>query len=59
MLDLEALGRLVEGQGYAPQFVTVSGAHLYGFPSPDSDVDLALRDPEAVPGTFGFRDRLS
>jgi predicted nucleotidyltransferase len=21
-------------------FVTVSGAHLYGFPSPDSDVDL-------------------
>jgi predicted nucleotidyltransferase len=40
MLDLGALGRLVEGQGYAPQFVTVSGAHLYGFPSPDSDVDL-------------------
>ncbi len=23
-----------------PLFVTVSGAHLYGFPSPDSDVDL-------------------
>ena len=21
-------------------FVTVSGAHIYGFPSPDSDVDL-------------------
>ena len=21
-------------------FVTVSGAHLYGFPSPDSDIDL-------------------
>jgi predicted nucleotidyltransferase len=39
-LDLEALGRLVEGQNYAPLFVTVSGAHLYGFPSPDSDVDL-------------------
>jgi predicted nucleotidyltransferase len=40
MLDLEALRRLVEGQDYAPRFVTVSGAHLYGFPSPDSDVDL-------------------
>ena len=23
-----------------PGFVTVSGAHLYGFPSPDSDFDL-------------------
>src|SRR5581483_4768831 len=40
MLDLEALRRLVEGQGHAPLFVTVSGAHLYGFPSPDSDIDL-------------------
>jgi predicted nucleotidyltransferase len=25
---------------YRPVFDTVSGAHLYGFPSPDSDVDL-------------------
>lgn len=25
---------------YPPVFVTVSGAHLYGFSSPDSDVDL-------------------
>ncbi|WP_274519994.1 DNA polymerase beta superfamily protein [Abditibacterium utsteinense] len=25
---------------YAPLFVTVSGAHLYGFASPDSDFDL-------------------
>jgi predicted nucleotidyltransferase len=40
MLDLEALRLLVGGQDYAPLFVTVSGAHLYGFPSPDSDVDL-------------------
>src|SRR4051794_26877664 len=40
MLDLEALRQLVEGQQYRPLFVTVSGAHLYGFPSPDSDVDL-------------------
>src|SRR3954469_11419673 len=40
MLDLEGLRGLVEGQQYGPLFVTVSGAHLYGFPSPDSDVDL-------------------
>ncbi|HEX5272754.1 MAG TPA: nucleotidyltransferase domain-containing protein [Gemmataceae bacterium] len=40
MLDTDSLRRLVESQRYAPLFVTVSGAHLYGFPSPDSDVDL-------------------
>jgi predicted nucleotidyltransferase len=39
-LDIAALARLVESQDYAPLFVTVSGAHLYGFPSADSDVDL-------------------
>jgi predicted nucleotidyltransferase len=40
MLDLQALRQLAEGQQYHPLFVSVSGAHLYGFPSPDSDVDL-------------------
>ncbi len=40
MLDLEGLRTLVERLGYSPLFVTVSGAHLYGFPSPDSDIDL-------------------
>src|SRR5271166_119315 len=42
MLDvnLAAMRRLVEGMDYKPLFVTVGGAHLYGFPSPDSDVDL-------------------
>ncbi len=43
MLDMVALRQLVEGQQYRPLFVTVSGAHLYGFPSPDSDVDLRGR----------------
>jgi hypothetical protein len=32
--------RLAEEQPYPLVFVTVSGAHLYGFPSPDSDYDL-------------------
>jgi predicted nucleotidyltransferase len=40
MLDVEVLRKLVEVQQYDPLFVTISGAHLYGFPSPDSDVDL-------------------
>ncbi|MCR4411388.1 MAG: nucleotidyltransferase domain-containing protein [Thermoguttaceae bacterium] len=39
-VDLAAMRGLVEGLGYHPLFVTVSGAHLYGFPSSDSDVDL-------------------
>ena len=35
-----ALVDIVRGQPYPLLFVTVSGAHLYGFPSPDSDYDL-------------------
>jgi predicted nucleotidyltransferase len=36
----ERLRAEVEAHPYALLFVTVSGAHLYGFASPDSDVDL-------------------
>jgi predicted nucleotidyltransferase len=39
-VDLPAMRQLVEKLNYRPLFVTVSGAHLYGFPSADSDVDL-------------------
>ncbi len=39
-LDMDGLRGLVEEHNYNPLFVTVSGAHLYGFPSADSDVDL-------------------
>jgi predicted nucleotidyltransferase len=39
-LNLESLRGLVQSWDYRPLFVTVSGAHLYGFPSKDSDVDL-------------------
>ncbi|MFD6890513.1 DNA polymerase beta superfamily protein [Streptomyces sp. NPDC059957] len=49
-------------------FATVSGAHLYGFPSKDSDVDLrgahllpaaellSLRDPQETRSLMWFRD---
>src|SRR6478672_4357405 len=34
------LRRIVAAQPYSLLFATISGAHLYGFPSPDSDYDL-------------------
>ena len=41
MLDLHVVGEYVAVAAMSqPLFVTVSGAHLYGFESPDSDVDL-------------------
>src|SRR5260221_1725527 len=34
------LHRIVAAQPYPLLFATISGSHLYGFPSPDSDFDL-------------------
>lgn len=34
------LNRITAAQPYPLLFATISGAHLYGFPSPDSDFDL-------------------
>jgi predicted nucleotidyltransferase len=34
------LHRIAAGQPHPLVFATISGAHLYGFPSPDSDFDL-------------------
>jgi len=39
-LDLAELRAIVAEEPYPLVFATVSGAHLYGFPSRDSDVDL-------------------
>ena len=38
-LDREYLAEVAQ-RGPVPVFATISGAHLYGFASPDSDVDL-------------------
>jgi hypothetical protein len=35
-----SLLKLSDSQPYPLVFITISGAHLYGFPSPDSDFDL-------------------
>ena len=40
MMNDPRLLRQVEQHPYPLLFVTTSGAHLYGFPSPDSDFDL-------------------
>lgn len=40
MIDYDLLRAEAAGHPYRLLFATVSGAHLYGFPSPDSDYDL-------------------
>jgi uncharacterized protein len=40
MMPDPRLTAIVDAQPYPLLFVTISGAHLYGFPSPDSDYDL-------------------
>ena len=39
-MNLELLQKVVNSQPFPLLFATISGAHLYGFPSPDSDYDL-------------------
>lgn len=52
LLDYAELRDIMGEQPYRLLFATVSGAHLYGFPSRDSDVDLrgvhVLPAPEVV-----------
>lgn len=40
MNAMSLLKKQVEQHPYPLLFATISGAHLYGFPSPDSDYDL-------------------
>lgn len=40
MIPMPLLEKQVEQHPYPLVFATISGAHLYGFPSPDSDFDL-------------------
>ena len=40
MIDYDKMMRHVRAHPYPLLFATISGAHLYGFPSPDSDFDL-------------------
>ena len=40
MIDNDRMKKQVRSHPFPLLFVTLSGAHLYGFPSPDSDFDL-------------------
>ena len=40
MIPMPLLKKQIEQHPYPLLFATISGAHLYGFPSPDSDFDL-------------------
>lgn len=57
----EQLPQAVKEHPYALLFATISGAHLYGFPSPDSDYDLRgvhILPAEEVLGLFPDRDTI-
>jgi uncharacterized protein len=55
MVDDPRLNTVVGGQPYPLLFVTISGAHLYGFPSPDSDYDLRGAHILPLPEVIGLR----
>ncbi|MFJ2177873.1 DNA polymerase beta superfamily protein [Streptomyces sp. NPDC087851] len=67
-LPVTDLGPVLAAESDPLLFATVSGAHLYGFPSRDSDVDLrgahllpvaaliGLREPEETRSRMGDRD---
>lgn len=60
-LDLAKLKPIVEKQPYPLAFATVSGAHLYGFPSSDSDFDLRgvhVLPPQEVMGLYPKRETI-
>jgi predicted nucleotidyltransferase len=54
MVHAAELRDVAERQPYPLLFVTVSGAHLYGFPSPDSDYDLRGVHVLPVPNMLGL-----
>jgi predicted nucleotidyltransferase len=51
------LHRIVGAQPYPLVFATISGSHLYGFPSPDPDFDL--RGAHVLPLQFSAIGRCS
>lgn len=48
------LHRIIAAQPYPLLFATISGAHLYGFPSPDSDFDLRGAHVLPIEKVFGL-----
>jgi predicted nucleotidyltransferase len=55
MIPYDLLKKQVEQHPYPLLFATVSGAHLYGFPSPDSDFDLRGVHQLPLPEVVGLK----
>jgi predicted nucleotidyltransferase len=53
VIDIELLKAEAATPPYPLLFAIVSGAHLYGFPSPDSDYDL--RGVHILPPAEAFK----
>jgi len=51
------LHRIVIAQPYPLLFAAISGAHLYGFPSPDSDYDLRAAHAWPLDAVVGLEVR--
>jgi uncharacterized protein len=49
------LYRITAAQPFPLLFATISGAHLYGFPSPDSDFDLRGAHILPLPEVIGLQ----
>lgn len=56
MIPMNELCSTAQEQPYPLLFVTISGAHLYGFPSPDSDFDLRGVHLLPLPDLLGLRE---
>src|SRR5690349_17372926 len=57
-MNIELLNQIITEQPYPLLFMTVSGAHLYGFPSPDSDYDLRGAHILPLPEIVGLQPSL-
>ncbi|MBN1565192.1 MAG: nucleotidyltransferase domain-containing protein [Anaerolineae bacterium] len=60
-LHYDLLLNVVQEQPHPTLFITISGAHLYGFPSPDSDYDLRgahILPLQAVVGLIEGKDTI-
>jgi predicted nucleotidyltransferase len=61
VIDFALLKAEVAAHPYPLLFAAVSGAHLYGFPSPDSDYDLRgvhILPPKEAMGLLPKRETL-
>ncbi len=56
-IDYSILRQQIAVHPYSLVFATVSGAHLYGFPSPDSDFDLRGAHILPLPQVIGLDSR--